>query len=418
MLNDPGEKNKTGKWIETLRARRVFIETYGCRFNFGDSAKLVEVLKTIGSEVVDSAEEADAIIVNTCTVVGPTERKMLRRLSSFRDRDLYVTGCMPAVQSDAILAVCSPTIIPPAEIRDAYISIGTVVGDGAGIVQIAQGCSGRCTYCITRAARGPLKSNKLSEVLSQIDEFVRAGSPEIQLTAQDVSAWGIETGNTLPELLTSIGSHAGNSMLRVGMMNPRTILGILDELVDSFAHASIFKFIHIPVQSGSDRILERMGRGYTSTDFEKMVKKFRARYPTMTIATDLIVGFPGETVEDFALSCELIDRIRPNKVNVTRYSRRPSTPVYAEPDFPDFIKKERSRTLNLSAEKIYQSINKEYLGMIVPFIVTETIKEGSVMARTPDYQGVVIKENLPLGCRGNVVLKKDRKYFFLGERVK
>ena len=136
--------------------------------------------REIGGVVVDSAEEADAVIINTCTVVGPTERKMLRRLSLFRDRDLYVTGCMPAVQSDAIRAVCTPTIIPPAEIRDAYRSVGTVVGDGAGIVQIAQGCSGRCTYCITRAARGPLKSNKSSEILSQIDAFVRAGSPEIQ----------------------------------------------------------------------------------------------------------------------------------------------------------------------------------------------------------------------------------------------
>ena len=200
-------------------------------------------------------------------------------------------------------------------------------------------------------------------------------------------------------------------MIRVGMMNPGTILGILDELVDSFAHDSIFKFIHIPVQSGSDRILERMERGYTSADFEKIVNAFRARFPNMTIATDLIVGFPGETAEDFALSCELIERVRPNKVNVTRYSRRPSTPVYAEPDFPDFIKKDRSRALNLLAEKIYLSVNSEYLGTIVPFIVTETIKEGSVMARTPDYQGVVIKENLPLGYRGNVGLKKDGSIF-------
>lgn len=402
-------------WREHLTRRRVYIETYGCRFNFGDTAKLIEVLRASGSTIVESPDDADAVIINTCTVVGPTERRMLRRLSLFRDRDLYVTGCMPAIQRDAIFSICTPTIIPPEEIREAYLGISTVSCGSSGIVQIAKGCAGRCTYCITRVARGSLKSFGAEEILGQVRAFAHSRTPEIQLTAQDVSSWGRDTGKSFPDLLRLIGGNAGDSMVRVGMMNPATILEILDDLSDSFESNAIFKFAHIPVQSGSNEILDRMKRGYRVADFKKIVGAFRTRYLDFTLATDVIVGFPGETDEDFARSCELIERIRPNKVNVTRYSKRPFTDVFSDHDFPDSIKKDRSRKLNAIAEKTYRAINKPLIGTSQPFIVTEKIREGSVMARSPGYVGIVLNEDLPLGYRGDAVLKKDRKYFFIGE---
>jgi len=141
-----------------LARKRVYIETYGCSYNFGDTANLVEVLKHYGSTRVESPDDADAVIVNTCTVVGPTERRMLRRLSALQEKPLWVTGCMPLVQREAILSVCNPVIISPDAIREAYLRVRTVAPGGAGIVQIAQGCLGHCTYCITRRARGPLAS--------------------------------------------------------------------------------------------------------------------------------------------------------------------------------------------------------------------------------------------------------------------
>ena len=208
---------------DALRGRSVYIETYGCRYNFGDTAKLVEILRHYGGTIVENPDEAEAIIVNTCTVVGPTERRMLRRLAGFRDHDLYVTGCMPSVQRDAILAVCSPTIIPPETIHDLYRSVGTVAGGGIGIVQLAQGCAGSCTYCITRFARGSLKSFPTEEILAQVRAFVQAGTYEIQLTAQDVSAWGMDIGQSLPELLVALDKIPGHHRIRVGMMNPATV---------------------------------------------------------------------------------------------------------------------------------------------------------------------------------------------------
>jgi tRNA A37 methylthiotransferase MiaB len=327
----PGDRNeeivRAQGLPDMLRGRSVYIETYGCRYNFGDTAKLVEILRHHGCTVVEEPDDAEAVIVNTCTVVGSTERRMLRRLAVFRDRDLYVTGCMPKVQREAILAVCSPTIILSETIQDLYRSVQTVARGGVGIVQLAQGCAGRCTYCITRLARGPLKSFPEDEILRQVRAFVRAGACEIQLTAQDAGAWGMDTGNSLPELLAALDRIPGYHRIRVGMMNPATVRGQTNDLIDAFSGDHIFRFLHLPVQSGSDAVLIRMGRGYTVAEFEQIVRLFRQRYTGITVATDMIVGFCGETAADFSASLDLIRRVKPAKVNVTRYSRRPFTPL-------------------------------------------------------------------------------------------
>ncbi len=403
--------------LDALRDRRVCIETYGCRYNFGDTAKLVEILKHQGCIIAGSPDEADTVIVNTCTVIGPTERRMLRRLAALRDRELYVTGCMPEVQPGAILAVCDPVIIPPDTIQECYRDVGTVAGSSVGIVQLAQGCNGTCTYCLTRFARGPLKSFPPEEIRRQVRALAAAGTVEIQLTAQDASSYGRDTGLSLAGLLAEMGDVPGNYRIRVGMMNPATVLEDLDAIIDAFSGYRIFRFIHLPVQSGSDSVLERMGRRYTVDDFCGIVAAFRKRYPDITIATDMIAGFCGETDEDFSASLDLLRRIRPNKVNVTRYSRRPFTPLFREKDFPDSVKKDRSRLMEACTGEIYAAVNAKHIGTEVEFIVTETVRKGSVMARSPTYQGIVINEDLPVGYVGWAVLKKDRNYFFIGERV-
>ena len=403
--------------LEKLGHQRIYIETYGCRYNFGDTAKLIEVLKHHGSTLVSSAKEADAVIINTCTVVGPTERRMLRRLSRLKDYNLVVMGCMPAVQREAIFAVCSPAILSADAVHEAYRNIRTVPGGGVAIVQVAQGCAGRCTYCLTRLARGPLKSFPPDVILTEIAMHAHAGTPEIQITAQDVSSWGRDIGTSLPALLRAADDLPGQFMIRVGMMNPATVKGILEDLIEAFAGDHIFKFLHLPVQSGSDPVLDRMGREYSVADFEEIVTAFRDRYPKITLATDMIVGFCGETEKDFSASLDLIDRVLPNKVNITRYSPRPFTPVSSEKDFPDWVKKDRSRRMHTRAEELYASVNKGHIEKKVPFIVTETIKNGSVMARSPSYQGIVIHEDLPVGYSGQAILNTDRKYFFIGQRV-
>jgi MiaB/RimO family radical SAM methylthiotransferase len=406
---------RDGAVFEAFSGKKVYIETYGCRYNFGDTANMIEVLRHNGCFPVADPEQADAIIINTCTVVGPTERRMLRRLVQFRDKPLFVTGCMPMVQRETVFAVCTPTLIPPAAIREAYRRVKTVSPASVGIVQVAQGCRGTCTYCITRKARGPLKSFPEAEIREQVHAFIRAGAVEIQLTAQDVSSWGRDQGESLPRLLANVSRLPGTYRIRVGMMNPATVMDIIDDLLDAYAGDHIFRFIHLPVQSGSDPVLERMGRGYTVGDFERVVAAFRARYPGIGFATDIITGFPGETGEDFSRTLALVERVQPVKVNITRYSRRPFTGPVPGKDFPDAVKKDRSRLLHSCSERIYSAINTPYLGTIVPCLVTEKLRSGSVMARTPTYQGVVIPQDLPPGFSCDVLLKEDRKYFFTGE---
>jgi tRNA A37 methylthiotransferase MiaB len=160
-----------------------------------------------------------------------------------------------------------------------------------------------------------------------------------------------------------------------------------------------------------------MGRQYTVAEFEEIVRLFRQRYPEITVMTDMIVGFCGETMADFQASLDLIRRVQPAKVNVTRFSRRPFTPLSREKDFPDHIKKDRSRAMNAVAQEVYSTINAAQIGRTVPFTVTELLRKGSVMARSPEYTGIVLREDLPVGFYGKAILKADRKYFFIGERV-
>jgi MiaB/RimO family radical SAM methylthiotransferase len=408
-----------GAWhvFAGLKDRRVWIETYGCRYNFGDSAKLFEILRRLGCTRAESEDDADAVIINTCTVVARTERDMLRRLSGVKNRNLYVTGCMPEVQREAILSVCDPVLFPPSSIQETYRAVGTVSPSPVGIVQIAQGCLGSCTYCIARKARGRLKSAPLGEIRDQVAAFAGLGSAEIQLTAQDAGAWGSDTGLTLADLLHGIRDFEGNFRVRVGMMNPDTVLRNLDEIVEAFASENLFRFIHVPVQSGSDHILMQMGRKYTAGDFENIVAAFRKRFPDITIMTDMIAGFPGESEGDFSESMDLLERLRFNKVNVTRYSARPGTPASSLPDTRGAVKKERSRRMLECAENIGREIHAGYLNRTVPFIVTEQVRDGSVMARTSSYTGIVLGENLACGSTGLVLVEKSGPYFLHGKRL-
>ena len=196
-----------------------------------------------------------------CTVVESTARKVLRLIGAFSDSRLYITGCMPAVEADRILAISNPAFIPPGCIQEAYRLYPVIQKSTPGIVQVAQGCLGNCSYCITRNARGPLVSFPGDEIISQVRQHIDLGVVEIQLTAQDISAWGYDTGESLPRLLRTISMLEGEFRVRIGMMNPVTLQRIIPDLFQAFEGEKIFQFIHIPIQSGSDAVLTRMRRG-------------------------------------------------------------------------------------------------------------------------------------------------------------
>ncbi len=412
-----GRETGSRESIRDLVDRNVCILTFGCTYNQGDSRKLENILISQGCRMVTKPEDADVLVVNTCTVVGPTERKMIRLLKKYHEMPLRVTGCMPLVQKDDILAVCTPLFIHPDVISEEYRRINYRAHYEVGIVQIGRGCHGSCTYCITRKARGSLNSYGAEEILQEIRSCHEYGSTEIRLCAQDCSAWKGEEGRNLSDLLSMAGEISGSFLLRVGMMNPSTLLPALDPVIESFRNERVFRFVHLPAQSGSDRILKKMGRGYTSEDFISIVREFRAKIPDISIATDMIAGFPGEDEGDVQASLDLLSEIMPVKVNITRYSPRPHTAVAGEKGHTDYVKKVRSRRLQCHAELLYHRQNQSLLGRTAEVTVTEHVRPGSVLCRTGNYTGVVVEQDLPVGMRLCVRITRDRRYFFSGEPV-
>ena len=403
--------------LHSLVGRHIYLEEYGCTFNHADTLALVEVLKAQGCMIVPTPEEADAVVLNTCTVIGSTERLMLRQMRRYNGHDLFLTGCMPSVQMDAIREVCSPRVIPPEEIRTAYALVNTVVPSAIGVVQVGQGCAGRCTYCITRQARGPLQSFQPPDIYTPVQQVVGHGATEVQLTGQDLSAWGLDLGRTLPDLLRGSTAFSGDYRLRLGMMNPATVLPIRDDLIAAYQSDRIFRFLHLPVQSGSDRVLAAMNRGYTASDLRQLVRAFREVHPDITLMTDLIVGFPGETDQEFGETLQLITDLSPNKVNVTRFSGRPGTPAADLPDLQDSVKKDRSRAVNDHATALYHQKNRRWIGEEVDVVVTEQRKPGSVITRDERYQNIVVPASLPFGRRCRVKIEQDCTYYFIGSLV-
>jgi threonylcarbamoyladenosine tRNA methylthiotransferase CDKAL1 len=403
--------------MDQFRNRQVYFETYGCTYNQADSHRLARVLEGQGCRVVDDPEAADLVVINTCIVIGRTERQMLRRIGAYAGRDLVVTGCMPvALREEVLAAAPHARLLLPDEI-DRHSQAGCAkTGRAVGILQISSGCMGKCAYCITRAARGRLKSRAADLVCKDLAALAAAGVAEVQVTAQDVSAWGMDLDGDgrLPDLVRAMTAVPGEFRLRLGMMNPATALDCLDSLVEACQDEKVFSFIHLPVQSGSDRVLAAMRRGNTVEEFEGIVAAFRAGVPGARVCTDLIVGYPTETEEDFAETLEMVERVRPDKVNITRYSVRPGTPAAELKQIPGRVVKARSRRLDAAVKRIFSEKNEEVLGRVVRAVVVGQKRPGSVVARDQAYREIVIQGDLTPGTWVEVEITGNRMVYLTG----
>ena len=388
---------------------RYFVESYGCTMNYGEGDQLSERMCELGHEEVSSPESADIIILNTCTVVDTTEKKMIRRMSELRKagKEVIVTGCMAKVQTNRVLIrLPDSLIIPP----DRYSEFSSVVTEryGAGrsdtekkpcsaILPIAQGCLGDCSYCITKFARGRLSSYDPDGLVQRFDTIVENGAGEILITAQDAGCYGSDIGTDLPSLLRRMLKNKGDFMIRVGMMNPDSLMPIADDLLDVMKDPRIYKFLHIPVQSGSDPVLKRMNRSYSVEEFFGLVDRLRSVHPDISISTDLISGFPGETEEDHRKSVELIRKLRADTVNITRFSSRPGTEAALMEPVHGRISKDRSAELTETKNKVEFENNAKVVGRIEKALITETGKPGTMIARTHSYRPVAVPSALPIG---------------------
>jgi MiaB-like tRNA modifying enzyme len=212
-------------------------------------------------------------------------------------------------------------------------------------IAICSGCLGSCAYCATKLAKGKLKSYSIAEIVAAVKKAVENGAKKILLTAQDTGVYGQDIGTNLPELLKAIVEIPRNFELRLGMMNPKCALKFAGELIEIYKSPKIIKFIHVPVQAGSNAVLKKMNRDYTVEDFEKLVAKLRKGIPQLVFSTDVICGFPEETEEQFGETIALIKRVKPDVLNISKFYPRPGTAAMKLKLLHTRIVKERSRKL-------------------------------------------------------------------------
>jgi threonylcarbamoyladenosine tRNA methylthiotransferase CDKAL1 len=414
---------------------RVYVESYGCSQNQGEGAAIARDLRAHGHGVVAAPQTADVSILVTCGVIGPTEARMLRRwekLAELSPRTI-VTGCLVPLRTDLFRG--------PARERTSFVAIhdqphlpALLAGDlpGAGApsseraelvepsvieeVVIAQGCTSGCAYCFSRLARGRLKSVPAAEVAERVRAAVDRGAREVRLTGLDTAAWGedLPGGPGLPDLVRAVTDLPGDFRLRVGMMSPQSLGPWLDDYLEAIRDPRVYRFLHLPVQSGSDRVLEAMHRGYSVDEFRRQVDAARRRFADLHLSTDVLVGFPGETEEDHRATERLLESVGPETANVTRFSARPGTLAARLPPVGPRVAKRRSRSIAALRMRVARARLEPWIGRRARARVVEHGRGGSSVARLDNYLPVVLADRWPLGADVRVRIGGARSTYLLG----
>ena len=384
---------------------KIHILTYGCSANINNSEIIEAILIKGKHKIVDSEEKADLVVINTCIVKGPTEQKIIKKMQEIK-QPLVVAGCMAEarqelvkkIRSDAILVGLNNLKNINKAIKEKKDFLGSEHevklklpkknrNKAVEIIQIAEGCLGHCSYCITKLAKGKLFSYP-EELI--VDAVKKSKAREIWLTSQDCGAYGQDIGTDLPGLLMKILKIKKDFLLRIGMMNPNHALKFADELIEIYKDKRIFKFIHLPVQSGNDEILLRMNRKYKVEDFVSIIEKFRENFPQITVSTDIICGFPGETEEQFSDSLKLIEKIKPDVLNISKFWPRPKTLAANMKQIDVETKNERSRKMKELSRQITIERNKLWLNWEGEVYADEIRENNDIVGRNFAYKQIVL----------------------------
>ena len=421
---------------------KVFIESYGCTFNQADGQIIAGNLQANDIDIVDNIDEADIIIVNTCYVKLPTEDKMTFRIQKLQkeypDKKIIVGGCMVEIDPEKLDKI-GPDVswIGPHQLnKSASVVNATYCGDVIRetgfskeskvcvpkvgdeslihILQICEGCLGACTFCCTRFARGPLNSYPIEDIVGEAQRAIENGACEIQLTAQDTAAFGRDSGEKLSDLIKEVANLKGDFRVRVGMMHPKNILNDVGEIIDAMKHPKVYDFIHLPVQSGSDKVLSEMRRGHTVEQYKGIVSKFKKEIPDVTLATDIIVGYPTESDEDFDETVKLLEEIRPSIIHLSKYQHRKGAISSSLPEIPREIMKKRSKFLSQIKERITERENEELLNSVQKVLVIEKGSKGGYIAKTNSYIPVII-DGVELGTFVDVKITEATSTYLKSE---
>ena len=330
--------------------KKIFVKTFGCSHNASDSEYMIGILSKEGYEIVDNLEDSDLTIINSCTVKSPSQAAFLNTVIKSKEYNKHVVvgGCVPQAERNlkglencSIVGVSQidkidyivkntfegntvrllenkslPSLLLPKIRRNKYIEI----------IPISQGCLGSCTYCKTKQARGKLISYPIEQIVKACKRAWENNAKELWITSEDTGVYGRDIGTNLPNLMVEILKYVPKDvMIRIGMANPPYILENVNQMIKVLNHPNVYSFIHIPVQSGSNPVLDKMLREYTIEEFNYLCDKFIEGVPNITIATDIICGFPTETRENFQETLNMVEKYKFPVINISQFYPRPGT---------------------------------------------------------------------------------------------
>ena len=417
---------------------KIFVEAYGCSASFADSEMISGLIVNGGHTLATSTSESDLNLIVTCSVKDSTANKMMHRIKSLKTKPLIVAGCLPKAEQSNVekfienasllgpnslgktLDVINATLMGKKQIalEDSDLSkVGLPkvrLNSAIGIVEIASGCMSECTFCQTKLAKGDLSSYRLGDIVRQIKTEIKEGCKEVWLTSTDNGCYGFDIGTDLPTLVNAVSEIPKDFMIRVGMMNPMYMPRIKQNLIESYDNEKVFKFLHIPVQSGSNKVLNDMKRGHTSETFREIVKKVKERFEKFTISTDIIVGFPSETEEDFQKTITLLDETKPDVVNLSKYSARPGTDAAELKQIDAAEIKRRSKVIFDQINKISLKSNEKWIGWKGKVLFDENTEEG-IKGRNYAYKPISIDEKVNIGQSHIVEITKATRKRLIGK---
>ena len=375
-----------------LNMKTYFIETWGCQMNQHDSELIEGQLRRHGLIAAEAAQEADLVVLNTCSVRDKPVHKIISRIGYLAKKNprttIGVCGCVAEQEAEALLDRSKSVrfVIGPGQTArigeavravtqgerpvltgfdaEADYNYHTIFRKGTtrGMVTVIEGCNEFCTFCIVPYTRGREVSRPLSQVLDEVRLLASQGLKEVELLGQTVNAYRCpDSGAGLAKLLETVASVDGLLRVRFITSHPRHFG---QDLIDVLAiHRNVFRYLHLPIQSGSDDILKRMHRKYTRQEYLDLVGRIRAAAPDINLSTDIIVGFPGETEDDFSDSMDILEEVRFGQVFAFKFSPRPKTPAARyRPQISDDVKSVRLQRLFARCNQISLELNHELIG--------------------------------------------------------
>ncbi|MFA6708776.1 MAG: tRNA (N6-isopentenyl adenosine(37)-C2)-methylthiotransferase MiaB [Fusobacterium sp.] len=447
-------------------SKNATVITYGCQMNVNESAKIRTIMEDLGYNITEKIEESDVVFLNTCTVREGAATKIygklgeLKKARDARGTKIIITGCFAQEQGkkllqkfpciDIIMGNQNISKIPEAlekiekvqevmkagKLRDKKLKHVVLTGyddelppridadfnnDITASMTIGYGCNNFCTYCIVPYVRGREKYISMEQLVNQAREYVKKGYKEIMLLAQNVNSYGkgLSKGETFANLLQGIADIEGDFLIRFISPHPRDFT---DDVIDVIArNPKIARSVHVPLQSGSTKILSDMNRGYTKEEYLKLVEKLRTRIPDVALSTDIIVGFPGETEENFKDTLDVVKKAKYDTAFMFMYSIRTGTKAgEMEEQIEEEVKKDRLQRLISLQTEMSNEVSKEYYGKIERVLVEGASRKNKdiLSSRTSSNKVVLFKGDPSLkGQFVNIKINKCKTWTLYGEVV-